>query len=95
MGLEKSQGVIHVQAIQILGELKLIGEILSEEERELCMRACVCACVYVLVTLCVRVCVHALCCVFGFFDDFLMCFVKKRIIWQDRPFLYNCVCMCS
>ena len=59
-----------------------------------CMHACVCACVYVLVTLCVRVCVH--CVVFLVsLMIFSVCFVKKRTIWQERPFLYNCVCMCS
>lgn len=59
------------------GELKLIGGILSEEGRELCMHACVRVCMCLRFSDFVRACVRALCRVFGFFDDFLVCFVKK------------------
>ena len=59
LSLEKIQDFIHACTGHAnSGELKLIGEILSEEWRELCMRVCMHACVYVLVTLCVRACVH-------------------------------------
>ena len=63
--------------------------------REGVVHACVCVCMCLRFSDFVRACVRALCRVFGFFDDFLVCFVKKCIMWQDRPFLYNCVCMCS
>ena len=75
------------------GELKLIGEILSEEGRELCMHACVRACVYVLVTLCVRVCVH--CVVFLVSLMIFWCVLSRSVLCGKIVPFCTTVCACA